>query len=80
MDPSDRIFVALDTSDLDKALALAEGLTMSRIEDRRSLLGVLDRARRVLDDRGVAEAMDHFTYQAFDLITGDAARTARPGR
>ena len=26
MDPSDRIFVALDTSDLDKALALAEGL------------------------------------------------------
>ena len=26
MDPSDRIFVALDTSDLDKAMALAEGL------------------------------------------------------
>ena len=26
MDPSDRIFVALDTSDLDRALALAEGL------------------------------------------------------
>jgi len=26
VDPSDRIFVALDTSDLDKALALAEGL------------------------------------------------------
>ena len=26
MDPSDRIFVALDTSDLDKALALTEGL------------------------------------------------------
>ena len=26
MDPSDRIFVALDTPDLDKALALAEGL------------------------------------------------------
>jgi len=57
-------------------LALAEGLTMSRIEDRRSLLGVFDRARRVLDQRRVAEAMDHFTYQAFDMVTGERARAA----
>jgi len=59
-----------------KNLGLAKGLTMDRIEDRRSLLAGLDRTRGVLDTRGAAEAMDHFTHQAFDLVSGQRARAA----
>jgi len=59
-----------------KNLAMAKGLSMKRLERRRSLLGVLDGARRVLDKRGVADAMDHFTYEAFDMVTNGRARAA----
>jgi len=57
-------------------LTLLKGLTTDRLEDRRSLLADFDVSRRIIDNKGVADATDSFTRQAFDLVTGDAARTA----
>jgi hypothetical protein len=57
-------------------LALNKALNLTRLGDRRTLLGALDAQRRLADLQGAATAVDDFTYQAFDLITGDAARVA----
>ncbi len=57
-------------------LTLVDGLTTNRLTDRRSLLKSFDNLRRVLDNHGVAEAMDQFMHQAFDMVTNDRARHA----
>ncbi len=57
-------------------LALNKALNLNRLGDRKSLLKALDAQRRLADLQGASTAVDDFTYQAFDLITGDAARTA----
>lgn len=57
-------------------LTLVEGLSTSRLEDRRALLSGLDRAKRIRDTRGETVAMDRFTEQAFEMVTGPAARLA----
>ena len=57
-------------------LSLNKALNLKRLGDRKSLLGALDAQRRLADLQGASEAVDDFTYQAFDLITGDAARVA----
>eukprot|EP00913_Durusdinium_trenchii_P035259 g32989.t1 len=57
-------------------LTLMRGLTSDRLEDRRALLKGFDATRRTIDTRGVADAIDQFTGQAFDMVTGDAARQA----
>jgi hypothetical protein len=57
-------------------LALNKSLNLTRLGDRRTLLGALDAQRSLADLQGAATAVDDFTYQAFDLITGDAARVA----
>ncbi len=57
-------------------LSLNRSLDMQRLEDRQTLLRDLDSKRRLADTRGVAEALDSFTQQAFDLVTGDRAREA----
>lgn len=57
-------------------LTLMRGLDSTRLADRRTLLKRFDATRRMLDNKGVAEAMDKFTVQAFDMVTGDAARIA----
>jgi hypothetical protein len=57
-------------------LALNKALNLNRLGDRKSLLTALDAQRRLADLQGASTAVDDFTYQAFDLITGDAARTA----
>ncbi len=57
-------------------LGLNQTLDMSRLDDRRSLLKRLDTHRRVADTRGVSQAIDQFTHQAFELVTGDRARRA----
>ena len=51
-------------------------LSLSRLSDRRGLNSELDRLRRNLDISGTSDAMDRFDQQAFDLVTGDAARKA----
>ena len=57
-------------------LDLAPGMTVERLEDRRALRNHLDRIRRDVDTSGAMNAMDRFEQNAFELITGSAARKA----
>ena len=59
-----------------KNLTLPDGLTTSRLTDRRTLLKSFDNAKRVLDNHGIASAMDQFTHKAFNMVTNDLARNA----
>jgi hypothetical protein len=57
-------------------LNLASGLTMSRLEDRRTLSNHFDQMLRSLEGNGTAEAMDRFNREAFEFVTGPVARDA----
>jgi hypothetical protein len=57
-------------------LNLAGGLSLPRLEDRRSLVQHFDAMRRDLDNQPTAQAMDRFAREAFDFVTGPTARSA----
>jgi hypothetical protein len=57
-------------------LALTKGLSAGRLNDRSALLASLDARRELVDLHGSADAIDDFTRQAIDLVTGSAARQA----
>jgi hypothetical protein len=57
-------------------LTLVEGLSTDTLQDRRALLANFDRATRIHDLPREAEAQDQFTAEAFELVTGPAARRA----
>jgi len=57
-------------------LALSQGLSGARLEDRRALLTSLDTQRRLQDLEGSAEAIDDFTHQALEMVTGTRAQAA----
>jgi hypothetical protein len=57
-------------------LDLAKGLSLERLEDRRALTRHFDGARRQLDGNDTARAMDRFAEEAFEFVTGPAARQA----
>lgn len=57
-------------------LTLLSGIDQDRLSDRRRLLSGFDTARKIVDNHGAAEATDEFTRQAFEMVTGDAARSA----
>jgi hypothetical protein len=57
-------------------LQLAGGLTTDKLEDRRTLLAHFDKIRRDVDRAGTFDALDRFQREAFDLVTGPAARLA----
>lgn len=57
-------------------LTLLKGIDQERLSDRRQLLTGFDAARKIVDNHGAAEATDDFTRQAFEMVTGDAARSA----
>ena len=57
-------------------LNLAQGLSLPRLEDRRSLVGHFDTARRHLDGLAESKAMDRFAREAYDFVSGAAARDA----
>ncbi len=57
-------------------LNLAAGLSVDRLEDRRTLNNHFDRMLRDLDNRGTAQAMDRYSQEAFEFVTGPAARDA----
>jgi hypothetical protein len=57
-------------------LNLVPGLNLERLEDRQSLLTHFDTARRGLDKMADIEAMDRFAREAYELVTGPAARHA----
>ena len=52
------------------------GLSVDRLEDRRSLLGTFDDLRRVVDKTRTTESMDYFQEKAYELVVGDAGRKA----
>jgi hypothetical protein len=54
----------------------ASGLTLGRLEDRRYLLSKLDRIERERDASGMMDGLDRFTAQAYEMVTGPAARNA----
>lgn len=53
-----------------------EGISVDRIGDRKALLGSLDAVRRDIDASGMMSAMDDFSRQAWEMVTGDRARKA----
>jgi hypothetical protein len=57
-------------------LNLAQGLTVARLDDRRSLLHHFDTARRQIDELAEGQAIDRFSQAAFDFVSGPAARRA----
>lgn len=56
--------------------ALAEGLSVDRLGDRRNLLRDLDRIRREVDHGGQIEAADRFQQQAWEILSAPLARQA----
>ncbi|MCZ6795298.1 MAG: DUF1501 domain-containing protein [Planctomycetota bacterium] len=59
-----------------KNLGLSGAMSVDRLEDRRGLLARFDRLRRDVDDSGALEATDRFQRQAYEMVTGPAARKA----
>jgi hypothetical protein len=57
-------------------LDLPGELNLSRVGNRKSLLGSLDRIRREADRGGLMGGLDSFNQQAFEMVTGEAARRA----
>jgi len=57
-------------------LNLAAGLTMEKLEDRRTLLKHFDEKRSHLNELPTAKAMDGFAREAYEFVTGPAARAA----
>ena len=45
------------------------GITLDRLEDRKTLLSSFDNFRRDADTSGVVEGLDAFTQQAFNVLT-----------
>ncbi len=56
--------------------ALAEGLTVERLGERRSLLASFDRVRRDIDSAGHMLAMDKFADRAVDILCSPSAQKA----
>ena len=57
-------------------LKLANGVTTSRLDDRRALLDRFDDARRDVDTTGAMAGMDAFAQRAFDMVASGAVRKA----
>jgi uncharacterized protein (DUF1501 family) len=57
-------------------LNLAQGLTVPRLDDRRGLLQHFDTTRRHLDALAEVQAMDRFAQEAYEFVSGPAARRA----
>jgi hypothetical protein len=55
---------------------LAQGLTLDKLEDRRNLVKHFDTARKGIDGLAETKAMDRFSEEAFEFISGPAARRA----
>jgi hypothetical protein len=57
-------------------IQMPQDLSIARLQDRQGLSKTFDKLRRDLDARGTVSAIDRFDSQAFDLVTGTAARQA----
>jgi hypothetical protein len=57
-------------------LNLAAGLTLEKLEDRRTLLRHFDEKRSHLNELPTSRAIDEFSRDAYEFVTGPAARAA----
>jgi len=57
-------------------LNLAQGLTLEKLEDRRSLVRHFDATSRNLEDLPESRAIDRFAREAYEFVSGQAARRA----
>jgi hypothetical protein len=57
-------------------LNLAAGLNVKRLGDRRSLVQHFDTVRQQIDSLPESRAMDRFSQEAYEFVTGPAARKA----
>jgi hypothetical protein len=57
-------------------LQLASGVTMDRLDDRKSLLASFDGIRRDVDATGTMNGMDSFNTRAFDMVASGTVRKA----
>jgi uncharacterized protein (DUF1501 family) len=55
---------------------LADGLTLGQLEDRLTLMHHFDTALQSLENNHTAQAMDHFSQEAVNFVTGPTARQA----
>ena len=67
--PDDRVYQA-------PSLALSPGMTMNRMSSRTSLLSVLDRQRRELEQSANAKHYDEFRQSAISLLSEPTVRNA----
>jgi hypothetical protein len=59
-----------------QGLALGEGLSLDRLQGRRSLVAQFDEARRETDRNRSVAAYDQFRRRALSLVTSEKVRTA----
>ncbi len=52
-----------------KADMVLNGITLDRLDDRKTLLASFDRFRREADSSGMMEGLDNFNQQAFGVLT-----------
>lgn len=57
-------------------MQLPGGMTIHRLENRSELAQKFDKLRREVDSRGTLEQIDRFDRQAYELVSGAAARQA----
>jgi hypothetical protein len=57
-------------------LSLTQGLTLSQLDERKSLLRSFDSLSRAIDQSREIDAMDKFTGQALEIITSSKVRDA----
>jgi hypothetical protein len=57
-------------------LTLPGGMSLAKLRDRRKLLSSFDKMRRDVDQSGTLETLDKFQRQAYEMISGPAARKA----
>ena len=59
-----------------KLFNLPSDVSVNRLDNRRALANSIERIRRGLDVNGDIEALDAFSQQAYDMVTGQRAREA----
>ncbi len=57
-------------------LDMAPNLTVERLDDRRALVGELDKIPRSIERRATFDAMDRFDQEAYAFVAGEEARRA----
>ncbi len=57
-------------------LRLANGVTVDRLDDRKSLLASFDDTRREIDASGTMKGMDSYTEKAIEMVTAGVVRDA----